>query len=108
MSVSRHPVALRLEQRVGRGTRLLATVMSLPLVDGIFPALIIAGALSSPLGILETGLLIFGGSATVAVILAEMGGTRRAQIPSILLLGAGALPGAGVGPLFAANLSAGL
>ena len=105
MSVSRHPVALRLEQRVGRGTRLLATVMSLPLVDGIFPALIIAGALSSPLGILETGLLIFGGSATVAVILAEMEGTRREQVTSILLLGAVLLPVAGVEALFAETLS---
>lgn len=79
--------------------------MSLPLVDGIFPALIIAGALSSPLGILETGLLIFGGSATVAVILAEMEGTRREQITSILLLGAVLLPVAGVEALFAETLS---
>jgi len=105
MSVSRHPVALRLEQRVGRGTRLLATVMSLPLVDGIFPALIIAGALGSPLGIVETGLLIFGGSATVAVILAEMEGTRREQVTSILLLGVLLLPLAGVEALFAETLS---
>ncbi len=105
MSVSRHPVALRLEQRVGRGTRLLATVMALPLVDGIFPALIIAGALSSPLGILETGLLIFGGSATVAVILAEMEGSRREQVTSILLLGAVLLPLAAVEALFAETLA---
>jgi len=41
MSVSRHPVALRLEQRVGSATKLLATVMVLPLVDGIFPALVV-------------------------------------------------------------------
>ena len=54
MSVSQHPVALRLEQQVGGATRLLATVMALPLVDGIFPALIIAGTLSTPLGIIET------------------------------------------------------
>jgi len=104
MSVSRHPVALRLERRVGGATRLLATVMALPLVDGIFPALIIAGALSSPLGIIETGLLIFGGSATVAVILAEMDGTRREQVTSILLLGALLLPIAGLEALFAETL----
>ena len=79
--------------------------MSLPLIDGIFPALIIAGALSSPLGIIETGLLIFGGSATVAVILAEMEGTRREQVTSILLLGAILLPVAGVEALFAETLS---
>ena len=98
MSVSRHPVALRLEQQVGGATRLLATVMGLPLIDGIFPALIIAGALTttagdpSVTGILQTGLLIFGGSATVAVILAEMDGTRREQLTSILLLGALLVP----------------
>ncbi|MFC6872366.1 DUF5794 domain-containing protein [Halobellus marinus] len=106
MSVSRHPVALRLEQQVGGATKLLATVMALPLVDGIFPALIIAGALSSPLGIIETGLLIFGGSATVAVILAEMEGTRREQVTAILILGAVLLPLAGVEALFAETLKA--
>ncbi|WP_256288228.1 DUF5794 domain-containing protein [Halobellus inordinatus] len=104
MSVSQHPVALRLEQQVGGATRLLATVMALPLVDGIFPALIIAGTLSTPLGIIETGLLIFGGSATVAVILAEMDGTRREQVTSVLVLGALLLPVAGVEALFAETL----
>ncbi|SFG09541.1 hypothetical protein SAMN04488063_1404 [Halopelagius inordinatus] len=104
MSVSRHPVALRLEQHVGGATRLLATVMALPLVDGIFPALIIAGALSSPASILETGLLIFGGSATVAVILAEMEGTRREQITSVLLIGAFIIPIAGIEAVFAETL----
>ncbi|MGQ4556236.1 DUF5794 domain-containing protein [Halobellus sp. GM3] len=104
MSVSRHPVALRLERQVGEGTRLLATVMALPLIDGIFPALVIAGALSSPLGIIETGLLIFGGSATVAVILAEMDGTRREQVVSVLALGALLLPIAGLEALFAETL----
>ncbi|WP_224336901.1 DUF5794 domain-containing protein [Haloprofundus halobius] len=106
MSVSQHPIALRLEQQVGGATRLLATVMALPLVDGIFPALVLAGALTtttasgatgfSPVGIVETGLLIFGGSATMAVILAEMDGTRREQIQSVLLLGAVLIPLAAV------------
>jgi hypothetical protein len=87
MSVSRHPIALRLEERVGRGTRLLATVMLLPLVDGIFPALVLAGGVDDVVGILEVGLLVFGGSATVAVVLAEMDGTRREQVSSVLLVG---------------------
>jgi hypothetical protein len=78
--------------------------MALPLVDGIFPALIIAGALSSAVGILETGLLIFGGSATVAVILAEMEGSRREQVTSILLIGAVLIPVAGAEAVFAATL----
>ena len=87
MSVSRHPVALRLEGLVGDGTKLLATVMALPLIDGIFPALILAGAVDSALGILEVGLLIFGGSATLAVVLADMEGSRREQIQGVLLVG---------------------
>ncbi|MFB6206567.1 MAG: DUF5794 domain-containing protein [Haloglomus sp.] len=91
MSVSRHPVALRLEQRVGRGTRLLATVMLLPLIDGIFPALVLAGGVDDLTGILEVGLLVFGGSATVAVVLAEMDGTRREQVSSVLLVGVGVI-----------------
>ncbi len=96
MSVSRHPVALRLEQQVGGTTKLLATVMALPLIDGIFPALVIAGALTVPFGILETGLLIFGGSATVAVILAEMDGTRRQHVEAVLLVGLLLIPAAAI------------
>ena len=94
MSVSRHPIALTLERQVGGATRLLATVMALPLVDGIFPALILAGALTVPFGVIETGLLVFGGSATVAVILAEMDGTPREQATAIVALGAVLIPAA--------------
>ncbi|PSQ23269.1 hypothetical protein BRD01_07025 [Halobacteriales archaeon QS_8_65_32] len=87
MSNSQHPVAHRIERAAGDGTRLLATVMCLPLVDGIFPALVLAGALSGVLGVLEIGLLIFGGSATVAVILAELDGTPRENARSVLAIG---------------------
>jgi len=87
MSSSRHPVALRLEQQVGGATKLLATVMLLPLVDGIFAALVLAGALDTWAGVLQVGLLVFGGSATLAVILAEMGGSRREQATGVLLVG---------------------
>ncbi|WP_123533906.1 DUF5794 domain-containing protein [Halosimplex salinum] len=96
MSSSQHPVALTVERQVGGATKLLATIMCLPLVDGIFPALVLAGALSDPIGILEVGLLIFGGSATVAVILAEMDGTRREQVTTILAVGAVLIPVAAV------------
>lgn len=61
--------------------------MMLPLVDGVFPALILAGALDDPLGAIQVGLLIFGGSATVAVILAEMDGTPREQATVVMLVG---------------------
>ncbi|TQQ79217.1 hypothetical protein EGH24_11315 [Halonotius terrestris] len=92
MSVSQHPVALDLQQRVGDPARLLATVMALPLLDGLFVALLLAGTLDSPLGMLETGLLVFGGSATVAVILAEMDEGPRSLLRSIALIGAVLIP----------------
>jgi len=96
MSRSRHPVALRLERQVGGATRLLATVMGLPLVDGIFAAVVLAGLLSTVGGILQVGLLIFGGSATVAVILAELEGTRRETMRQIALVGVVLIVGAGL------------
>ncbi|MFW5965048.1 MAG: DUF5794 domain-containing protein [Natronomonas sp.] len=92
MSASRHPIALRLERQVGEGTRLLATVMALPLIDGIFTALIVAGAVSDLLDMVEVGLLIFGGSATLAVVLAEMEGSRRDRVKNILIVGALVVP----------------
>ncbi len=104
MSVSQHPIALRLEQQVGGATKLLATVMALPLIDGIFPALVVAGVLATPTGVVETGILIFGGSATMAVILAEMDGTRKEMMASVLLIGAVIIPVAAVEAALAPTL----
>ncbi|MFB6297315.1 MAG: DUF5794 domain-containing protein [Salinirussus sp.] len=88
MSSSRHPLALAVERRVDDATRMLAVVMCLPLVDGIFPALVLAGALGTPTGIVEVGLLVFGGSATVAVILAEMDDGPGSPVRPVLAVGA--------------------
>ena len=104
MSVSQHPVALTLERRVGGATRLLATVMALPLIDGIFVALLLAGTLNTTVGMVETGLLIFGGSATIAVILAEMDDSPRAMVGSILLIGAVIVPLAALQAVFALTI----
>lgn len=87
MSSSEHPVALSIERQVGSATKLLAIVMCLPLVDGLFPALVLAGALDSVTGILEVGLLVFGGSAMVAIILAEMDDSPREQARIVLAVG---------------------
>ncbi|OYR44646.1 MULTISPECIES: DUF5794 domain-containing protein [unclassified Halorubrum] len=106
MSVSRHPIALRLERQVGSATKLLATVMVLPLIDGIFPALVIAGVLGTATGVVETGILIFGGSATAAVILAEMDGSRREMATSVLLIGAVVVPIAAIEAAFAPTFKA--
>jgi hypothetical protein len=88
MSSSRHPIALSIERQVGDATKLLAIVMCLPLVDGLFPALVLAGALDSITGIVQVGLLVFGGSAMVAVIIAEMDDTPRSQAKVVLGVGA--------------------
>jgi hypothetical protein len=89
MSTATHPIAGRLESLVGGDAKLLATVMGLPLVDGIFPALVLAGALDGPLDIVQVGLLVFGGSATVAVVLAEMDGSRREIVSTVAAVGLG-------------------
>ncbi|QLC34067.1 hypothetical protein EFA46_007565 [Halarchaeum sp. CBA1220] len=121
MSISRHPIALRLEQRVGGATRLLATVMLLPLVDGIFAALVLSGALTQtttvgslviPTGVLQIGLLVFGGSATVAVVLVDMQGSRREKAQSVLLVGVplilGSVAVAALAPTVASLLDTGV
>ena len=104
MSSSQHPVALRLERQVGGATKLLATVMGLPLIDGIFPALVLAGAMDTAVGVLQVGLLVFGGSATVAVILAEMGGTPREQAKTVLAVGVGLIALAALEAAFAPTI----
>ena len=96
MSSSRHPIALSIERRVGSSTRLLALVMCLPLVDGVFATLVVAGSLETLAGIVEVGLLIFGGSAMVAVILAEMDAGPREQARIVLGVGAVVVAGAGI------------
>jgi hypothetical protein len=80
--------------------------MCLPLLDGIFPALVLAGALSDPLGIVEIGLLIFSGSATVAVILAELEGTVREQTKAVLLVGVVLVTGAVIEAALAPTIAA--
>lgn len=94
MSSSRHPVALSIERRVSSSTRLLAVVMCLPLVDGVFVAVVLGGALATVAGVLEVGLLIFAGSATIAVILAEMDAGPRRQARIVLGVGAIVIAGA--------------
>jgi hypothetical protein len=96
MSSSRHPVALSVERRVGSSARLLAVVMCLPLVDGVFVAVVLGGALETLGGILEVGLLVFAGSATVAVILAEMDAGPREQARIVLGVGSVVIGGAAV------------
>jgi len=105
MSSSQHPAALAVERVVRGPTGLLALVMALPLIDGLFPAIVLAGGLDDVVGILEVGLLIFGGSATLAVIIAEMDGTARSQVRSVLFVGLPLIALAGVEAALAPTLA---
>ncbi len=96
MSSSQHPVALTIEQWVSSSTRLLALVMLLPLVDGVFAALVLADTLGTVGGIVEVGVLVFGGSAMVAVVLAEMDQSPREQARIVLGVGVVLVAGAAV------------
>jgi len=79
--------------------------MALPLVDGVFVAIVLGGVLASPVGIIEVGLLIFGGSAMVAVILAEMDQSPREQARIVLAIGAIIIPGAAIQAALAPTLA---
>ncbi|WP_436903367.1 DUF5794 domain-containing protein [Halovenus halobia] len=104
MSSSRHPRALNVEQWVSSSTRLLVLVMALPLVDGVFVALILGGALETIAGIVQVGLLVFGGSAMVAVILAEMDESPREQAKIVSIVGVGLVAAAGIQAALAPTL----
>lgn len=67
--------------------RELLTVMGLALIDGVFPTLILSGVLSSFIGAVQTGLLVFGGSATAAVVFSRFGHNPRAETRTILNVG---------------------
>lgn len=89
MSQTSHPIPRTLNRYADDDAKLLATVMGLPLVDGIFPALVLAGAISSVWGMFEVGIVVFGGSATLAVILTEMSGSRADRVSVVLGIGVG-------------------
>ena len=108
MSSSQHPIALSIERRVGSSARLLAVMMCLPLVDGVFVAVVLGGALDSVAGIVEVGLLVFFGSATAAVILAEMDQGPREQVRIVLGVGAVVIAGAALQAAFAPTIESAL
>jgi len=64
----------------------LAVVMGLPLADGVFATLVLAGGLDTVLGVVQTGLLVFGGAATAALLLAS-DRARRADARRLAVIG---------------------
>ncbi|MFB6138458.1 MAG: DUF5794 domain-containing protein [Halobacteriaceae archaeon] len=88
-----------------RGTsHSLLFVMGLPLLDGVFPTLVVAGALGSVVGVVQVGLLVFGGAATAALLLSSTAG-RRHDTRRVLRVAAVVVPVAAVEAAFAPPLT---
>jgi hypothetical protein len=87
-------------------TRALLLAMALPLVDGVFPALVLGGALDSIPGLLVVGGTIFGGPWMLTIIFEEMAGDeRRMRLPRVLKVAALVVPAAGLEAVGAPTLA---
>lgn len=89
----------------GPGVRRLAIVVGLPLVDGVFITLVLAGVLDSLAGIALTGIVIFGGTAAAAVVLADCCGKAQPRLLAVAVLGAVIIPVAGIQAMLAPTLA---
>ena len=97
--------AAAIHERVDDRTRRLAVVFGLPLLDGVFISLVLAGMLESIMGIVVMGVLIFGGVATAAIILADTASSPRATLRRLTIIGSVAVPVAGIQAALAPNLA---
>lgn len=87
-------------------TRALLLAMGLPLVDGVFPALVLGGALDSIPGLLVVGGTIFGGPWMLTITFEEMAGDdRRTRILRVLKVAAIVVPAAGLEAVAAPTLA---
>lgn len=76
----------RLPGRLDGPTARLGAVMGLPLVDGVFAALVLAEALATWRGVAVVGVLVFGGAGTLAVLLGS-DRSQRSLAHSVLVVG---------------------
>lgn len=60
--------------------------MGLPLIDGVFASIILSNGLSSPIDAILVGSFIFGGGATVGIIVSEFGSDKLKSIQRIILV----------------------
>lgn len=89
----------------GPGIRRLSIVVGLPLLDGVFVTLVLAGILDSISGILLTGIVIFGGTAAAAVIIADCDGNPRAHLVGVIVLGMVIIPMAAIQAMLAPTVA---
>jgi hypothetical protein len=87
-------------------TRALLLAMGLPLVDGVFPALVLGGALDTIPGLLVVGGTIFGGPWMLTIIFEEMAGDdRRTRLARVCKVAALVVPAAGLEAVAAPTLA---
>ncbi len=94
-----------LRSAIDPGIRRLAIVVGLPLVDGVFITLVLAGVLDSLSGIVLTGLVIFGGTAAAAVVIADCPGQPRRRLLAVAGLGLVIVPVAAIQAMVAPTLA---
>lgn len=94
------------QQLLPGNTRRLGIVLGLPLADGVFATLVIAGILDTAAGILMTGVVVFGGSAAAAVVLADLQTEVRTQLRGIGMIALIIVPIAGIQATIAPTIAA--
>ena len=83
----------------------LGYILGLPLVDGVFVMLVLAGMLNSLSGILLVGVVVFAGTGAIAVILADLVEDARRNVLAILGIGIVIVPVAGIQAAIAPTLA---
>ena len=84
-------------------TRRLITILSLPLIDGVFPTLLVSGALATFSDLLMVSLTIFAGAGALAILYSSSENSREARrmvLKSAPVLVTGAVVVSLIAPVF--------
>lgn len=74
---------------IGKKYKHLATVMGLPLVDGVFVSIVLSDGLTSISDAVLVGMFVLGGFATIGVIISEFDGSKRNMMKNTIYMGIG-------------------
>lgn len=78
---------INLSESIPSAYRRLALVMGLPLVDGVFIALVLTGGLDTLFEAVQVGALVFCGAATISIVLTEFNGDTRSLMKGTAVIG---------------------